>query len=145
MTLTLVIGLDGHASGERALEYGKKMAAAVGDCKLIVAYVIEWSPFSFQTHEENAERHNRREEEISIATKRAIDPALENLKDAGIDASGIVRHGDVADTLNSIAASEKADQIIICKISENGFTKRIFGSSTTNLVMSASVPVTVVI
>ncbi len=145
MTLTFVIGLDGHASGERALEYAKKMATAIGDCSLIVTYVIEWSPFSFQTHEENAERHKRRDEEIAIAMERAINPALANLKAAGIDAKGIVRHGDVADTLNSIAVSEKADQIIICKTSEDGITKRIFGSSTTNLVMSASVPVIVVV
>ena len=144
MTAKLVIGLDGQASGQKALDYGKDMATRSGDCELLVAYVIEWSPYSFQTPEENAQRHKRREEEISTAMERIITPAVTSLKDAGMNARGIVRHGDVADTLNSIAEEEDADQIIICRSSDGGIAKRLFGSSTANLVMHASVPVTVI-
>ena len=57
---------------------------------------------------------------------------------------GVVKHGDVADTLDRIAVEEGADQIVVARSSEGGFVKRIFGSSTANLVMNASVPVTVV-
>jgi nucleotide-binding universal stress UspA family protein len=120
------------------------MAKLIGDCELIVVYVIEWSPFSFQTAEENAERHKRREEEIAIAQARIIEPAIALLGDAGHNVRGVVRHGDVADTLNAILVEENADQIIVSRTSEGGFAKRMFGSSTANLVMSASVPVTVV-
>ncbi len=144
MTTKLLIGLDGHNSGDRALAFSEKQAKLIGDAELIVAYVIEWSPFSFQTQEENAERHKRREEEITMATTRIIDPALEKLNDAGLKATGIVRHGDVAETLIDISKEENADQIVIARTSEGGFSKRIFGSSTSNLVMSADVPVTVV-
>ena len=144
MSETIVVGLDGHASGERALEYGMRQAKQIKNCDLIVAYVIEWSPYSFQTVEENAERHKRREEEISTVLERVINPALESLKKAGFNAAGVVRHGDVADTLNSIANEKEAAQIVVGRSSEGGFSKRIFGSSTTNLVMSADVPVTVV-
>ena len=56
MATTLVIGLDGHKSGERVLEYGKRLAGLIKDCELLVVYVVEWSPYSFQTPEENAER-----------------------------------------------------------------------------------------
>ncbi|MGB0412308.1 MAG: universal stress protein [Pikeienuella sp.] len=144
MSAKLVIGLDGEGSGNRALAYGKRMAKLIGECELIVVYVIEWSPFSFQTAEENAQRHKRREEEIAIAQTRIIEPALALLSDAGLTVRGIVRHGDVADTLNAISVEENADQIIVSRTSEGGFAKRMFGSSTANLVMSASVPVTVV-
>lgn len=144
MSAKLVIGLDGEGSGNRALAYGKRMAKLIGDCELIVVYVVEWSPFSFQTAEENAERHKRREEEISVAQSRIIDPALALLGDGGWTVRGVVRHGDVADTLNAISVEENADQIIVSRSSEGGFAKRMFGSSTANLVMSASVPVTVV-
>jgi nucleotide-binding universal stress UspA family protein len=116
----------------------------MGDCNLVVAYIIEWSPYSFQTPEENAMRHQRREEEIATANARVIEPALKRLKDAGLKAKGVVRHGDVADCLVMIADENKADQIIVARASEGGFTKRIFGSVTSNLVMSANVPVTVV-
>jgi nucleotide-binding universal stress UspA family protein len=143
--MKLVIGLDGRSSGEKALAFAKSLAKKADDCELIVVYVIEWSPFSFQTAAENAERHRRREEEISIARERVVDPAVADLKAAGLNARAIVRHGDVADTIDSIAHSEGASQIIVARSSEGGLTSRIFGSSTASLVMNARVPVTVVV
>ena len=144
MTTKLVIGMDGHQSGGRAVDYARRLAGLIGDCELIVAYVIEWSPFSFQTAEENEQRHKRREEEIATAMERVVDPTVKLLSDAGFKARGVVRHGDVADTLNAISESEGAEQIIVARVSDGGFANRIFGSATSNLVMSASVPVTVV-
>lgn len=144
MTTKLVIGLDGHSSGERALDYATKLAGLIGACELLVVYIIEWSPYSFQTPEENAQRHKRREEEISTAMDRIVTPAVERLANAGLKARGIVRHGHVADALNEISVDEKADQIIVARSRESSLSKRIFGSSTANLVMEASIPVTVV-
>ncbi|HEY9038450.1 MAG TPA: universal stress protein [Roseovarius sp.] len=144
MTTKLLVGLDGHASGERALEHARRLAELIGDCELVVAYIIEWSPFSFQTPEENAERHKRREEEIQTALSRVVNPAVESLSGSGIKVRGVVRHGDVSDALIAISAEEKAEQIIVARTSEGGFAKRLFGSSTSNLVMSSPVPVTVV-
>lgn len=144
MTVKLVVGLDGADTGERALTFAKELAGRIDDCELIVSYVIEWSPFSFQTPEENATRHKRREEELATATARVIEPAVTALKDAGFKAQGVVRHGDVAETLNAITVENEASQIIVGRASEGGFAKRIFGSSTQNLVMHADVPVTVV-
>lgn len=143
MSMRLLVGLDGHGSGERALAHAKKMAEMIGSCELLIVYVIEWSPYSFQTAEENAERHKRREEEIALASERVVNPALASMKDAGINARGIVRHGNVADTLNAVASEESADQIIVARSSDGSIAERIFGSATANLVMSAKVPVTV--
>jgi len=144
MTVKLVIGMDGEGSGGRALNHAKKMAERMEACELLVVYIIEWSPFTFQTAEENAQRHLRREEELEVATSRVVDPAVKELTDAGFKASGIVRHGDVAETLNAITVENGGEQIIVGRSSEGGFTKRIFGTSTANLVMHADVPVTVV-
>ena len=144
MSAKLVVGLDGGGSGGRALDYAKRLATLIGSCELIVVYVIEWSPYSFQTPEENAERHKRREEEIEAARSRVVDPAVEGLKKDGFEARGIVRHGDVADLIDKVAVEEGADQIVVARTSEHGFAQRIFGTSTANLVMHASVPVTVV-
>ena len=144
MTTKLVVGLDGHDSGGRALAHATQLANLIGECELIVVYVIEWSPYSFQTAEENAQRHKRREEEIATATSRVVDPAVDTLKQANLNARGMVRHGDVAKILNLVSIEENANQIIVSRSSEGGFAERVFGSSTANLVMSASVPVTVV-
>ena len=142
--MKLVVGLDGQSSGEKALEFARDLAARMETCELIVVYVIEWSPFSFQTAEENEKRHKRREEEISVARERVVTPAVDSLTKAGLSARAIVRHGDVADTIDDVAHKEGASQIIVARTSADGLTSRIFGSSTANLVMNARVPVTVV-
>ncbi len=144
MTAKIVIGLDGTDTGDSVLAFGKDLASRMDGCEVLVAYIVEWSPYSFQTAEENAERHKRREEEIELATSRIVDPAVEALKTAGFAASGVVRHGDVAETLNRLTVENGGSQIIVGRASSDGFTKRIFGSSTQNLVMHADVPVTVV-
>jgi nucleotide-binding universal stress UspA family protein len=89
-------------------------------------------------------RHFHFKQLKKTANERIIDPALKELSDSGFKASGVVRHGDVADTLNTLAIEQGAEQIIVCRSSEGGFAQRIFGSSTGNLVMHASVPVTVI-
>ncbi len=144
MSAKLVVGLDGSSAGNRAVTHAKQLAKLIGNCELILLYVIEWSPYSFQTAEENAVRHKRREEEIATATTRVVDPVVESVKAEGFAVRGIVRHGDVAELLNSTAIKEGAAQIIVARVSETGIASRIFGSSTANLVMSATLPVTVV-
>ena len=144
MTRKIVIGLDGTDTGERALAFARDLASQMDACELLAIYVIEWSPFTFQTAEENAQRHKRREEEIALAQSRVVDPAVAALTEAGFAASGLVRHGDVAETLNKLAVENGASQIIVGRASADGFTKRLFGSSTQNLVMHADMPVTVV-
>ena len=144
MTAKIVIGFDGTETGERALDFAMEQAKRAGTSELLVLYVIEWSPFTFQTPEENEQRHKRREEEIELATTRIIEPAVAKLKDAGFEAKGFVRHGDVAETLNRFTVENGGAQIVVGRVSASGFTKRLFGSSTQNLVMHADVPVTVV-
>ena len=144
MSTKIVVGLDGSEAGNRAVSYATNLASLIGDCELIIVYVIEWSPYSFQTPEENAERHKRREEEIGAALSRVVTPAVEAVKKDGCAARGMVKHGHVADLLDKIAVVEGAAQIVIGRSSEGGIVQRVFGTSTANLVMSASVPVTVV-
>ncbi|SDZ96971.1 Nucleotide-binding universal stress protein, UspA family [Rubrimonas cliftonensis] len=138
----LIVGLDGSPGGEKAVEHARRMVGAGGALKLV--YVIEWSPFSFQTPEENAARHKRREEEIAIAHERVIDPALASLRSHGVSAEGTVRHGDAADILDEEARKAGAVGVVIARTSASGLKSRIFGSVAANLVMHASVPVTVV-
>jgi nucleotide-binding universal stress UspA family protein len=144
MTTKIIVGLDGGGAGKRAVDYASSMAKLIGDCEIILVYVVEWSPYSFQTPEENAERHKRREAEIQTALSRVVEPAVKSLNEAGFKARGIVRHGHVAETLNGTATEEAAAQIVVARATDGGLMQRFFGSSTANLVMHANVPVTVV-
>ncbi|NNU80926.1 universal stress protein [Halovulum dunhuangense] len=143
--MTILVGLDGSDAGQKALAHAKAQAGRMEGSRIILCYVIEWSPFSFQTPEENEQRHRRREEEISIARARVIEPALAALASDGFDAEGVVRHGHAADILEKVAREKGAAQIVVARESGgSGLRNRIFGSVTGNLVASASVPVTVV-
>lgn len=144
MSAKFIIGLDGSGSGSRAVEFAKGLASLIGDCELVLIHVVEWSPYSFQTPEENEQRHNRKQEETAAALARVIDPAVAALKAEGFKASGMVKHGDVADLLSKTAVEQSASQIIVARSSEGGFVQRLFGSSTVSLVMTSDVPVTVV-
>ncbi len=143
MSECFLVGIDSSDGSRRALEFARKRAKTAG-AKLVVTYVIEWSPYSFNTPEENEQRHKRREEEIASATNSVLNPALEQLKSAGIEVEGIVRHGNVADVLNGLATECGADVIIVGRIGESGLKSMLFGSVTTKLIQLASVPVTVV-
>ncbi len=140
----IVVGLDGSEASSRVLDVVRAQAAAMDACDIIVCYVIEWSPFSFQTAEENEVRHKRREEDIALARERVVDPAVARLKADGLTVTGKVAHGDVADILDRIAVEEGAAQIIIGRLGGNGLKERIFGGVSGRLVAQSSVPVTIV-
>lgn len=141
---TIVVGLDGSAAGNKALEFAKAQAKLIGQCKIAVVFVIEWSPFSFQTAQENEERHKRREEELDLARERVVNPAVKDTEAAGFEVKGIIRHGDVADILDDIAKEYEAEQIVVGRVGARGIKERLFGGVTGRLVASASVPVTII-
>ena len=145
MSAKIIVGLDGSEAASRALAYAKRLATLIGkECTLELVCIVEWSPYTFQTAEENANRKKLRQDELNKANERVIQPALDSLKADGINAEGKVLHGKAAHLLNSLAVEKNAEQIIVARSSEQGLSARVFGSVTANLVMSASVPVTVV-
>lgn len=143
MTQCMLLAVDGSQGGDRALEYSIAQVKDRG-IKLIVAYVIEWSPYSFNTPEENAERHKRRESEISRAKKTIVDPAMDKLAGHNISAESIVRHGAPVETLNELAKKHKVDQIIIGRRGHSGIKSLLFGSVAGSLIQTSEVPITVV-
>ena len=143
MSECFLIGVDNSDCSRRACEFACNRAKSAG-AKLVVVYVIEWSPYAFNTPEENEQRHKRREEEITRANAGVLSPALEQIRSTGIEAEGIVRHGNVADVLNGLASEHSADQIIVGRIGESGIKSLLFGSVTSKLIQLSKVPVTVV-
>jgi nucleotide-binding universal stress UspA family protein len=143
MSLVFLVGVDCSDCGGRALDYAAGRAK-VKHAKLLVAHVIEWSPFQFSTPEENAERHKRREEELERAHEEIVDPIVTRLRAEGIDAEGVVRHGHAADTLDDLAHEFEVTNIVIGRQGGSRFKARLFGSVASTLVQIADRPVTVV-
>lgn len=144
MSVSLIVGVDGSEAGQRALSFAKRQAKLIGDCKLVLVCVVEWSPYTFQTAEENAGRKKQRQEEIKAAQSRVIEPALADVKNDGIEAEGLVKHGKAGDILTSVAVEHHAEQIIVARSTAHGLTARVFGSVTGHLVQTSTIPVTVI-
>ena len=143
MSSVLMVGVDGSKCGERAVEFAARRAKNSG-ARLYITYIIEWSQFTFSTAMENAERHQRREEEIQRAHSEIVDPIVDRLRAEGLDAEGLVRHGHVADTLNSLAKSKGVVNIIVGRQGASKLKAHVFGSVGSRLVQSAECAVTVV-
>ena len=143
MSECLVVGIDDSDCSLRALDFAVTRAKRSG-ARVVLSFVIEWSPYSFNTPEENEVRHKRREEEIEKANSSVLDPALKRLAETGLSATAIVRHGNVADVLSEVAKENDADQIIVGRIGESGLKSMLFGSVTSKLVQTSTIPVTVV-
>jgi nucleotide-binding universal stress UspA family protein len=143
MTDTILIGIDGSPDSRRAVEYGITMAKK-DKASLVLAFVIEWSEYSFNTPEENEQRHKRREEEIKTVKERVLDPMLESLAPEGLEMKGVVRHGQVAAALIQIAREQDANQIVVGRIGQKTISTVIFGSVVTKLIQLTHIPVTIV-
>lgn len=143
MSSVLMVGVDCSECGERAVEFAAEHAKR-SKARLYVAHVIEWSPFSFSTVEENFERHKQREEELQRAHSEVIDPVVNRLKDEGLDVEGLVRHGHVADTLNTLAVENGVTNIILGRQGTSMLKAHVFGSVGSRLVQVAECAVTVV-
>ncbi len=143
MSQAYLVGIDCSECSNRALEYAAEEAAAHG-ARLIVAHVIEWSPYSFNTNEENAERHKRREAELDRAHSEIVDPIVAELKEKGIEAQGAIRHGHIARTLKALAEEAGATSIVVGRHGETGLIAQLFGSVPGTLVQISDRPVTVV-
>ncbi len=143
MADTILIGIDGSKAGEHAVNFAVSQASS-GNTSLVLAYVVEWSPYTFNTPEENEQRHLRRKEEIKTARERVLEPILKSLESQGIKTLGVVRHGQVADVLLEIAKEHGARHIVVGRIGHSGIKSLLFGSVATKLIQIAPVPVTIV-
>jgi nucleotide-binding universal stress UspA family protein len=143
MTPVYLVGVDCSNCGSRALDYATERARSNGG-KLLVAHVIEWSQYTFSTAAENEQRHKRREEELARALESIVDPIIKRLREGGVDAEGLVRHGHAAETLDRLARENDVTCLVVGRKGASRLKAQIFGSVASNLVQIADRPVTVV-
>ena len=143
MSNTLLVALDGSDGGQRALDAAVEHAKLT-QARMVLTYVIEWTPYSFHTAQELAERHKRRESEIERANTSILEPQVAAVKAQNIEVEAVVRPGKIAATIVELASEHQANQIYIGRRGESLVHSMIFGSVTAALIQTAEVPVTVV-
>lgn len=139
---TYIVGFDGTDQSSRAVDYAAERAKKSG-AGVHLVHVVEWSPYSFHTPEELAERHGRREQELERA-KAMVQPVVDKLDKSGVKTTCEVRHGNAGDLLCKIAGDKKAAQIIIGRTGDSALAQRLLGGLAMTLAQVAPVPVTIV-
>lgn len=134
-----LVAYDGR--DQPVIETAVQLAKAQ-DATLVIAHILEWSPYSFLTPEELAERHKARQHELERAEQAVMAPVLAKIREAGLTAEGIVRHGQVVDLVISLAREKGAQLILVGR--SNSLSDRVFGSVASGLAQSAPVPVVIV-
>lgn len=143
MTEIYLIAVDGSSASHRALNYTMERAKAAS-AKIVLAHVLEWSPYSFLTKEELEERHARRKQEVARAETIILGPMQQILSKHGLTTESVVRYGHVTETLCDIAKEFNATQIVVGRMGQSGLTARLFGSVAGTLAQVAPVPCTIV-
>lgn len=134
-----VVACDGSPASERALQLAIAQAKTNG-ASILLAHVLDWSPYSFLTPEEIEERHRRRNEELKRAEEAVIKPLLASVSSAGVTADSIIKYGHVAETLADIAEQQGASQMFIGRTGHSKLSARIFGSVAGAMSQSSPIP-----
>lgn len=138
----IIVGYGDSPSCKRALDFAVSTAKHSGG-EIHLAYVIEWSPYSFLTPEQLDERHKQRELEMKSA-QNALDPIVEQTCAEGVTCTAEIKYGHIAESLLAIAKAKNAKQIVVGRTKGSHLSTRLFGSVPTALVQVAKIPVTVV-
>ncbi len=139
----LLVAYDDDDGSRRALDFAIERAKALG-APVHLVHVLQWSPYSFLTQEELAERHKRRNEEVARAESKVVAPALARLRDAGVATEAAIRYGNPAEIICEIAEAKGVGQIVVGRRGGSKLSERLFGGVASALVQAAPVPVTVV-
>ncbi len=139
----ILVGYDGSTPSDRALDHAVALAKAQ-ETAIILVHVLEWSPYSFLTAEELAERHTRRKDELARAESAVVKPALDRVGDSGLEITPIIQYGHSAEILARVAKDHSAEQIVVGRDGNGGLAARLFGSTAATLIQIATIPCTIV-
>jgi len=143
MSNRFVVAYDGSAAARRAVDHAVDRARHSA-ASIVIAHVLEWSPYSFLTPEELEERHKRRREELERASVAVVQPIVDQLAESKIEVTSEIRYGHVAETLIAIAKETGASQIVIGRTGHSTMVSRLFGSVAGSLAQNSPLPVTIV-
>jgi nucleotide-binding universal stress UspA family protein len=143
MQNTVLVAVDGSEGSSRALQYAIARAKNSG-ATLLLVHVIDWSPYSFHTNDELAQRQKRREEELDRARDKILKPMIDICEEHAINIETKVAHGKTTEIVNNLALENDVAQVVMGRRGTSSVKSMIFGSIAANLVQTSPVPVTIV-
>lgn len=142
---TFLVAYEGGAKADKVINYAFTRAKEY-QADLLLVTVLEWSPYQFLTPEELAERGARRKKDLARAEQEILQPAVAKLQGQGVNVSGKVLIGNVAEQILKAAQDAKASTIYVGRSGKGSesFTQRFFGSVPIALTQITTVPTVIV-
>ena len=142
---SILVGADRSEGSRRALGFALQRAR-VNEWRVTLAHVIQWSPYSFPTLEDNERRPVVMKEAIERAQSEILDPLLEWARSTfeDIEITEVIRHGKPSEVLSDLASEKGHDMIFVGRTGDANLRVAIFGSTANRLAQHAPVPVVVV-
>ena len=137
----ILVGYDGSKAGDKALEYAIGIAKSF-NAKLYILHVIEESKIAIAP---DSTMYPSLIETMEKQGRDLLNKALENAKNAGVDAEALLEVGtDAAETIINVANRLNVDIIIVGSRGLKGLTRFLLGSVSEKVVRYANKPVLVV-
>ena len=142
---SILVGADRSEGSRRAFRFALQRAR-VNEWKVMLAHVVQWSPYSFPTLEDNEMRPVVMKAAIERAQTEILDPLLAWAEEAfpDIEITTEIRHGKPSEVLADLASEGGHDMVFVGRTGDANLKVAIFGSTANRLAQHAPVPVVVV-
>ena len=139
----VLFATDGSKFAEQSLAHATELAKKCG-ARMRVVTVVE-NPVFYGTPEATALYDAEFYRSLSIELEKLAQGALDRVesaaKEAGVEVSGVVRHGAPADEILEEAKSWGADVIVLSTHGRTGISRLLLGSVANRIVNHAPCPV----
>ena len=134
----ILFATDGSTAAERILLYVEHLAK-VEKTEVIVCHAYE-----LPTHYSSVERYEKLAEEYSAVAQAVVDEAVEQLRQAGVSARGLIRLGMASEAILAIADEVDASLIVMGARGAPSLAEMLLGSVSHQVMRRARRPVLVV-
>lgn len=140
----VLVGVDRSEASRRAVNFAASMCRTL-DRHLVIAHVIPWSPYSFNTPAENEERPIRKAAELKAAAEQVVEPLADLARQTdGVTLDTVLKHGQPVDTLLDLVDDRPITHIVLGRTGDSVLRQAVFGGLPIRLIHHTPVPVTVV-
>jgi nucleotide-binding universal stress UspA family protein len=136
----IVVGTDGSAEAERALERAAKLAASSGaPLYIVTAYSDDWP-----LKERLGDSARVDPVDLGRVAEGVLARSAEHVRRHGVEAEVIARHGDAAGALIDVAAEKGADLLVVGSRGLNAVDRFLLGSVSQKVSQHAKCTVMIV-
>lgn len=135
----VLVGIDGSDTGQCALEWAVNEAKSLGwSMRLVGAYSVP----NVATTGIDVSYVPMDDESIRDGVRAVVDDALETVRDAGVEAEGLVEVGDAAGVL--VEESKQCGLAVVGSRGKGGFAGRFLGTVSSALPAHSACPTVIV-